>query len=95
MRSAITPLATSGGVELIGEGLSLSAIKDAEHGDWLVLRCVNVTSIPVRGTWQLGFPVSEAKLARLDETPIASIKARGGQVRFTAAPRGIVTVLVR
>lgn len=95
VRAAIAPLATSAGVELEGEGLALGAIKDAEHGDWLVLRCVNVTSVPVRGAWRLGFPVAEARLARLDETPLSRLKVSRGAVPFTAPPRGIVTVLAR
>ena len=95
VRSAIAPLRSSAGVELSGDGLSLSTIKDAESGDWTVLRCMNVTEQRVAGAWWLGFPVREARLARLDETPQRALTVANGVVRFTARPRGVVTILVR
>ena len=95
VRSAIAPLRTSAGVVLEGDGLAMTAIKDAEEGDWTVLRCMNVTARRVAGRWRCGFPVSEARLARLDETPQRALTVAKGTVRFSAAPRAVVTILVR
>jgi hypothetical protein len=39
--------------------------------------------------------MTEARAARLDETPLDELRVETGTVRFVAPPRGIVTVLVR
>ena len=51
---------------LEGDGLACEAVKPSDDGDWIVLRCRNVTSVERRGAWTLGVPVSMAQLARLD-----------------------------
>jgi hypothetical protein len=56
---------------------------------------VNVSDDAVRGRWALGFPLSEARLARLDETPLEPIPVEAAAVPFEVAPRGVVTILVR
>jgi hypothetical protein len=93
-RTAVDPPSAVAGVTLEGAGLACSAVKESEYGDWLVLRCVNLWDAPAAGAWRLE-GITEACLARLDETPLASITVGDGAVRFEAPPRGIVTVLVR
>jgi mannosylglycerate hydrolase len=93
-RTAIRPPASIPGVELTGEGLACSTIKESEDGEWIVLRCVNVLNREVAGTWRLP-KVREASLARLDETPLEGLPPHEGAVDFVAPPRGIVTILVR
>ena len=95
LRSAYTDLPAAGGIELAGEGLAFSTCKESEDGAWTVLRCVNVTDERVAGAWRLGAGVAEARLARLDETPLEPLEVRGGAVSFTAGARAVVTVLVR
>ena len=95
LRSALAVPAPTQGVELRGEGLALSALKDSEDGRWLVLRCVNLTDAPVRGEWRLGVPCEQACYARLDETPLEALIVRNDVVAFSAPARGVVTVLVR
>jgi alpha-mannosidase len=95
LRSALAIPAPTRGVELRGRGLALAAIKDSEDGAWLVLRCVNLSDAAVRGEWQLGLEIREARLARLDETPLEPLTVRADAVSFTAAPCAAVTVLVR
>jgi len=56
---------------------------------------VNVTDERVAGAWRLGARVAEARLARLDETPLEPLGVRSGVVSFTAGARAVVTVLVR
>ncbi|MFL5578131.1 MAG: glycoside hydrolase family 38 C-terminal domain-containing protein [Gemmatimonadaceae bacterium] len=95
LRSALALPAPTRGFELTGAGLAFSAAKPSEDGQWAVLRCVNVTERPVAGRWSLGFPIGEARLARLDETPVDVLPVEGDGVPFVAGPRGVVTVLVR
>jgi hypothetical protein len=95
LRSALGTIHESTSAELHGEGLACTAIKPAEHDGWTVLRCVNVVQHEVAGRWVLGAAVTEARLARLDETPLAALGVRDGAIDFVAPPRGIVTVLVR
>ena len=83
------------GVALRGAGLALSAIKTSDDGAWMVLRCVNLTEHEVAGEWVLGAPIREARGSRLDETPGDSIPVRDRVVPIVAAPRAIVTTLVR
>lgn len=95
LRSALTRPDAIAGVTLDGVGLACSAVKDSEAGGWLVLRCVNLTDEAQRGLWHVAAPITEARLARLDETPGAPMAAVEGRVAFVAPPRGIVTILVR
>ena len=95
IRSALSLPDPVAGVELFGDGLAFSAIKESEDGAELVLRCVNLTNERVDGRWRLGWTARAAHLARLDETPLHDLHVAGTDVVFTAPPRGIVTVLVR
>jgi mannosylglycerate hydrolase len=85
------------GPELSGTGLAFSAMKQSEDEQWLVLRCVNLVDREQKGRWTLPRPIREAKLARLDETPLSGIAVRENQseVEFSASPRAVVTILVR
>jgi len=95
LRSAIGDYPATRGLELEGRGLALSTAKESEDGDWLVLRCVNVTDVTTTGRWTLPFEPAEARLARLDETPLGVLAAAGSSVEFSAGPRAVVTILVR
>ncbi|HEY4224092.1 MAG TPA: glycoside hydrolase family 38 C-terminal domain-containing protein, partial [Myxococcota bacterium] len=68
LRSALRIPQTVSGAELRGEGLACATIKESDHDEWTVLRCVNLTEEQRAGSWRLGFPVTEAWSARLDET---------------------------
>ena len=72
-----------------------AAAKESEDGEWLVLRCVNVTDRPVDGRWSLPFEATEVRLARLDETPEGSLTPAGKVVPFAAGAGAVVTILVR
>jgi alpha-mannosidase len=93
-RTAINPAAHSAGPALVGQGLAFSTMKESEDGEWVVLRCVNLLDHAVEGGWQLP-AVREAFLSRLDETPLEGLPVQGGGVRFMAAPRAVITILVR
>jgi alpha-mannosidase len=93
-RSAIEPPARVDGIALSGDGLSCSAIKQSEDGEWMVLRCVNLLDRTVRGRWLLD-GIDEACLARLDETPLGALDVQAGVVEFEAPARAVVTVLAR
>lgn len=95
LRSALAVPGDFGGFSLEGTGLSCSTIKQSEDGANLVLRCVNVTDKAQDGAWTLGGAVSDARLARLDETPLGSLTVSGNRIAFSAPPRGVVTILVR
>ena len=95
LRSALSLPTHIQGVELVGRGLALSSIKQAEEGMGIVLRCVNLTDSAVSGSWRLGHPVREAQLVRLDETVLSDLTVRGSEIAFTASPRAVVSVLVR
>ena len=96
-RSVLKPPTQVGGPELSGTGLALSTVKQSEDGLWLVLRCVNLVDRAQVGRWTLPRRIVEAKLARLDETPLTDLPQGENQsvVEFSASPRAVVTVLVR
>ncbi len=84
------------GPALSGEGLVFTAMKPAEQGRATVLRCHNAGAEPVAGRWRIPWPVRSAALVRLDETPLGSLPvAPDGTIAFEAAPRAIVSVLIR
>lgn len=95
LRSALAVPPDVAGVALEGEGLAFSACTESTDGAWTVLRCVNLTDRVVEGRWHCGFPVLEAYLARLDETPVEPARHAGHTVELTAGPRAVVTILVR
>jgi hypothetical protein len=95
LRSALHVPPPTHGVALRGKGLSFSAAKESEDGEWLVLRCVNMLDEKVSGSWRLGRTVREAHTARLDETPLARLKTKDDSIPFVAPPRGIVTIVVK
>jgi alpha-mannosidase len=95
LRSALEVSPPTMGAELSGCGLAFSTLKESDDGEWLVARCVNLLEREVDGEWRFGFPVHEARLARLDETPLGELTVDAGRVVFPAAPRDAVTLLVR
>ncbi len=95
LRSALGIPAPTRGVELLGRGLAFSACKPAEQPGWTVVRCVNLLDAPVDGGWRFERPVTHAVRARLDETLGEPLQPRADAVQFTAAPREVVTILVR
>jgi alpha-mannosidase len=95
LRSALATPMDIDGVELEGKGLAFSTLKESEDGQWTVARCVNLLDEPVNGLWRFGVSIREARLARLDETPLDALTPDGMAVPFVAAPRAVVTILVR
>ncbi|MDQ6828170.1 MAG: hypothetical protein M3081_04830 [Gemmatimonadota bacterium] len=95
LRSAFAVYEPSPGIELVGAGLAFSALKESDDGEWVVARCVNLTDGQVRGRWRIGAPISEGRLARLDETAGDALPIVDNEIAFDAAPRAVVTVLVR
>ncbi len=95
LRSALRNPGVVQGIALEGEGLAFSCAKESEDGEWLVLRCVNLTDEACDGAWRLAAPIREAKIARLDETIVADARCDAGVVPIIAGPRAVVTVLVR
>jgi alpha-mannosidase len=83
------------GPALVGEGLVFSAMKPAESGKGVVLRCYNALAKAAAGEWRVPWRVASAELVRLDETPLSSLGVSDGAIRFEAPPRAVVTVLVR
>jgi mannosylglycerate hydrolase len=83
-------------IRLEGEGLIFSALKPAEQGRAMVLRCYNASPRPTAGAWHLSSAVSVAHRARADEQPLHEIRLSEGRrsVPFHAAPHEIVTVVV-
>ncbi len=84
------------GPALSGEGLVFTAMKPAVAGRGTVLRCYNATAGPVRGAWRIPWRVRSAELTGLDEAPLAPLTvASDGTVAFDAAPRAVVTLVIR
>ena len=102
LRSALASPAPTTGVELVLDEhdpggldglLAFSACKPAENGDGIILRCINLADRTLRARWRIGAPISEALLARMDETPITKLAADGRGIPFAAAPRAVTTVI--
>src|SRR5207302_8340774 len=85
-------------VTLEGAGLVVSAVKPAQAGSGLILRCYNATERTAVGAWRFGGStgLKSAHRVRADERESVSlvVEHRGRVVRFTAEPGELVTVLV-
>ncbi len=83
-------------IALEGSGLVLSAVKPAQQGSPLVLRCYNATGRRTAGAWRLGEGVKSAHRVRADERESLALvlEGRGKTIRFVAEPHEIVTILV-
>jgi mannosylglycerate hydrolase len=95
LRSNLLEPREVGSIELSGDGLIFSCAKPAQRTGWIALRCVNRRDVSVRGTWAFGRTIVEAVRARLDETPEGTVNVNGRSVMFEAAPKEIVTVLIK
>jgi alpha-mannosidase len=96
LRDALELTPARGGIALEGAGLVLSAVKPAQAGSALVLRCYNATDNAAAGVWRFGEAVRSAHRVRADEKESTALvlEEKGKVVHFTAAPREIVTLLV-
>jgi alpha-mannosidase len=83
-------------VTLEGTGLVLSAVKAAQAGSPMVLRCYNAGRRKAAGAWRFGDGVKNAHRVRADERESLALvlEQRGHVVRFVAEPRELVTILV-
>jgi alpha-mannosidase len=83
-------------IALEGAGLVVSAVKPAQAGSPVVLRCYNATDRNVAGAWRFGDGVKSAHRVRADERESQALvlEGRGRRVRFVAAPHEIVTILI-
>ena len=96
LRDAVEPAAAPVEIVLEGAGLVLSALKPAQQGSPLVLRCYNATGRKTAGVWRFGDTVKSAHRVRADERESTALvlEGRGKTVRFVAEPHEIVTILV-
>jgi len=83
-------------VALEGTGLVFSALKPAQIGSPMVLRCYNATSRKTAGAWRFGAGIKTAHRVRADEREAVALvlEQRGRIVRFVAEPHEIVSILV-
>src|SRR6266480_4297203 len=83
-------------IVLEGTGLVVSAVKPAQQGSPMVLRCYNATGRRVPGAWRFGEGVKSAHRVRADERESTALvlEGRGKTVRFVAEPHELVTILV-
>ena len=96
LRDAVDLAPAAPDIALEGTGLVLSAVKPAQAGSPLVLRCYNATGRRAAGAWRFGEGVRSAHRVRADERESAPLvlEARGKTVRFVAEPHEIVSILV-
>jgi len=96
LRDALDLAPTPVDIALEGSGLVLSAVKPAQQGSPLVLRCYNATGRKTAGAWRFGESVKSAHRVRADERESVALvlEGRGKTVRFVAEPHEVVTILV-
>jgi alpha-mannosidase len=83
-------------IALEGTGIVFSALKPAQIGSPMVLRCYNATGRKVSGAWRFGHGVKTAHRVRADEREAVALvlEQRGNIVRFVAEPHEMVSILV-
>lgn len=97
LRQATALRPAPAGLELEGEGLVFSTLKPADSGSGIVVRCYNASDVATEGRWRFPWMVESTRRVRADEQgdpmDLPLDPDRRG-VRFTAAPRAIVTLLL-
>lgn len=80
-----------------GDGIVFSALKPAETGEGVVVRCYNTLGAAGSGWCRVPFSIASAERVRADERAGTSLPVeRGGRmVRFVAGGHEIVTLLFR
>src|SRR5207244_3522075 len=93
LRDATRLVPASIDIALEGMGLVVSAVKPAQQGSPMVLRCYNATGRKTAGAWRFGEGVKSAHRVRADERESTALvlEGRGKTVRFVAEPYEIVT----
>jgi alpha-mannosidase len=82
-------------VALEGKGIAFSGIKKASRCDSLIIRLFNPTEIEQAGKLTFAIPVGDAAYVDLNEkTAAIRPEYSDNQVRFSAAPKKIVTISV-
>lgn len=77
-------------------GLALSACKQAEQGDNLVVRVYNTTNEELDGRLTFGVPVQSARFVNLNEEPTGdAAQVEGSQVLVPARPFRVLALEVR
>jgi len=72
--------------------LVVTALKQTEDGQALVLRCFNPTRSAVKAAIRLSRPVARARSIALEEKPLADLAVSGGTVPVAVAPGQILSV---
>ncbi|HZE94327.1 MAG TPA: glycoside hydrolase family 38 C-terminal domain-containing protein [Gemmatimonadales bacterium] len=96
LRDAATLTLAPLDIALEGSGLVFSALKPAQIGSPMVLRCYNTTDRKTAGAWRFGNGVKTAHRVRADEREAVALvlEQRGNVVRFVAEPHELVSILV-
>jgi alpha-mannosidase len=96
LRDAATLAPSPVNIALEGTGLVFSALKPAQIGSPMVLRCYNATGRKAAGAWRFANGVKTAHRVRADEREAVALvlEQRGNIVRFVAEPHEIVSILV-
>jgi alpha-mannosidase len=75
--------------------VTFSALKEAEDGRGIIVRCYATGAAPVKPVMVFGFPVAEAFEAKLNEETIRPLPVDGGHtVTCEVPPRGVITLRI-
>ncbi|MCX7600196.1 MAG: glycosyl hydrolase-related protein [Armatimonadetes bacterium] len=85
----------TGYLELRPQTMVVTAIKKAEQSEDLVVRFVNIGTCEEEAVLTFGRPLTCARLANLNEEPLAEVGFAGRELRVPVRKRQIVTVPVR
>ncbi|MDX2120150.1 MAG: hypothetical protein SF070_03690 [Gemmatimonadota bacterium] len=74
-------------VELVGDGLVLTALKPAENGIGYILRCANVRDEAVAGRWRWARRPERVTRVRADEQELGELELDGNELAFEVGAR--------
>ena len=75
--------------------LMLSALKQADDGNGVVLRLWNTSGDSIPATIETMLPITSAAELKLNETVISALKVDNGRIGITIGPYKIVTLLLK
>jgi alpha-mannosidase len=77
------------------ESFVLSALKEAEDGQGLIVRLYNVADQPAEGEVRLESAWQAVERTNLNEEPLGAAEVRDGWVRLSLRPNEIATLRFR
>ena len=82
-------------LELYGDSLAFSALKESEDGTGVIFRCYNLRDVFSDGSLSIGLPFKSVDTANLEEKELSHIEHKNKEAKFIAGAHSIVSLRLK